>query len=97
VNKPVASVPPSALLHFLHNKGVVFYSPDLFQESFILDQYWALDAVYAVCDRGSTYPLITANDGRISLSLFAAELTLAATSRCGPGKHNLYSSGEFAN
>jgi hypothetical protein len=97
VNKPVASVPHAALLHVLHNKGVVFYSPNLFHESFILDQYWALDAVYAVCDCGSTYPLITANDGRISLSLFAAELTLAATSRRGPDKHNLYSTAEFAN
>ena len=63
---------PEALLRFLHNKGVVFHSPDLFHDRIILDQSWALDAVYAVFERGSTYPLIKANDGRLSLSLLAA-------------------------
>jgi internalin A len=57
---------PEALLRFLHNKGVVFHSPDLFHDRIILDQSWALDAVYAVFDRGSTYPLINANDGLAS-------------------------------
>jgi hypothetical protein len=38
VNKPVASVPHPALLSFLHNKGVVFYSPDHFYDRIILDQ-----------------------------------------------------------
>jgi internalin A len=63
---------PEALLRFLHNKGVVFHSPDLFHDRIILDQSWALDAVYAVFDRGSTYPLIKANDGRLWPSLLAA-------------------------
>ncbi|MFN9069394.1 MAG: COR domain-containing protein, partial [Cyanobacteriota bacterium] len=62
---------PEALLRFLHNKGVVFHSPELFHDRIILDQSWALDAVYAVFDRGSTYPLITANDGRLTPSLLA--------------------------
>ena len=62
---------PEALLQFLHNKGVVFHSPDLFHDRIILDQSWALDAVYAVFDRGSTYPLITAYDGRLWPSLLA--------------------------
>ena len=61
-----------ALLRFLHNKGVVFHSPDLFHDRIILDQSWALDAVYAVFERGSTYPLIKANDGRLWPSLLAA-------------------------
>jgi internalin A len=65
---------PEALLRFLHNKGVVFHSPDLFHDRIILDQSWALDAVYAVFDRGSTYPLITANDGRLTPSLLAASV-----------------------
>jgi internalin A len=60
-----------ALLRFLHNKGVVFHSPDLFHDRIILDQSWALDAVYAVFERGSTYPLIKANDGRLWPSLLA--------------------------
>lgn len=63
---------PEALLRFLHNKGVVFHSPDLFHNRILLDQSWALDAVYAVFERGSTYTLIKANDGRLSLSLLAA-------------------------
>ena len=63
---------PEALLRFLHNKGVVFHSPDLFHNRILLDQSWALDAVYAVFERGSTYPLIKANDGRIWPSLLAA-------------------------
>jgi internalin A len=62
---------PEALLRFLHNKGVVFHSPELFHDRIILDQSWALDAVYAVFDRGSTYPLITGNDGRLTPSLLA--------------------------
>jgi internalin A len=61
-----------ALLRFLHNKGVVFHSPDLFHDRIILDQSWALDAVYAVFERGSSYPLIKANDGRLWPSLLAA-------------------------
>ncbi len=62
---------PEALLRFLHNKGVVFHSPELFHDRIILDQSWALDAVYAVFDRGSTYRLITDNDGRLTPSLLA--------------------------
>ncbi|MFM7235292.1 MAG: COR domain-containing protein [Cyanobium sp.] len=62
---------PEALLQFLHNKGVVFHSPELFQDRIILDQSWALDAVYAVFERDSTYPLIRANDGRLTPSLLA--------------------------
>ena len=65
---------PEALLRFLHNKGVVFHSPDLFHDRIILDQSWALDAVYAVFDRGSTYPQIKANDGRFWPSLLAASV-----------------------
>jgi internalin A len=63
---------PEALLRFLHNKGVVFHSPDLFHNRILLDQSWALDAVYAVFERGSTYPLIKANDGRLWPTLLAA-------------------------
>ena len=50
---------------------MLFHSPDLFHARIILDQSWALDAVYAVFDRGSTYPLITAYDGRLWPSLLA--------------------------
>ncbi len=84
---------PEALLRFLHNKGVVFHSPDLFHNRILLDQSWALDAVYAVFERGSTYPLIKANDGCLWPSLLATvwreyepeaqELFLSLMGTCG--------------
>jgi internalin A len=42
---------PEELLHFLHNTGIVFYRSGLFQDRIVLDQGWALDAIYAVFDR----------------------------------------------
>jgi internalin A len=44
---------PPLLLDYLHNIGTVFYRKGLFGDAIILDQAWALDAVYAVFDRGS--------------------------------------------
>jgi internalin A len=65
---------PKALLLYLHNKGVIFHRRELFLDRIILDQSWALDAVYAVFDRASTYQLIKADDGRFSPSLLAATI-----------------------
>ena len=42
---------PPLLLDYLHNIGTVFYQEDLFGDAIILDQAWALDAVYAVFHR----------------------------------------------
>ena len=42
---------PELLLDYLHNVGTVFYREGLFANQIILDQAWALDAVYAVFDR----------------------------------------------
>jgi len=75
-----------ALLRFLHNKGVVFHSPDLFHNRIILDQSWALDAVYAVFERDSTYPRIKANDGRFLPSL----LTLTVWQKYEPEAQKLF-------
>ena len=44
---------PLLLLDYLHNIGSVFYREGLFGDDIILDQAWALDAVYAVFDRES--------------------------------------------
>jgi internalin A len=77
---------PEALLRFLHNKGVVFHSPDLFHNRILLDQSWALDAVYAVFERDSTYPLIKANDGRLWPSL----LTLSVWQKYEPEAQKLF-------
>ena len=44
---------PPLLLDYLHNIGTVFYRQGLFDDAIILDQAWALDAVYAVFHRES--------------------------------------------
>jgi internalin A len=62
---------PESLLAYLHNLGVVFYQPDLFLERIILDQSWALEAVYGVFDRRKAYPLILSQGGRFTRSLLA--------------------------
>jgi internalin A len=43
-------------LDYLHHTGVVFYDPKLFSNCIVLDQDWALDAVYTVFHRGRTAP-----------------------------------------
>jgi internalin A len=58
-----------SLLRYLHNLGVVFHSEQLFNDRIILDQSWALDAVYAVFDRRKTYKLILSQNGRFTRSL----------------------------
>ena len=44
---------PPLLLDYLHNIGAVFYRQGLFGDAIILDQAWALDAVYAAFHRES--------------------------------------------
>ncbi|MBI5817569.1 MAG: TIR domain-containing protein [Verrucomicrobia bacterium] len=60
---------PESLLEYLHNLGVIFYRKDLFHDRIILDQSWALDAVYAVFDRKQSYPHILGQNGRFTRSL----------------------------
>ncbi|MDH4155456.1 MAG: TIR domain-containing protein [Nitrospira sp.] len=62
---------PESLLSYLHNLGVVFYQAHLFGNRIILDQSWALEAVYAVFDRQKAYPLILSQRGRFTQSLLA--------------------------
>jgi internalin A len=47
-----------ALLDFLHHNGVVFYRSGLFGDRIILDQNWALEAIYAIFDRKRILPLL---------------------------------------
>src|SRR4029077_4759267 len=47
-----------ALLDFLHHNGVVFYRPGLFSDRIVLDQNWALEAIYAIFDRKKILPLL---------------------------------------
>lgn len=59
---------PRALLSFFHERGVVFYKPPLFDGRVILDQNWALDAIYTLLQRGKTVPLLDRH-GRFSRRL----------------------------
>jgi internalin A len=56
---------PDALLDFLHLTGVVYHRPGQFEGRIILDQNWALDAIYAVLHREKTLPHLIL-DGRFT-------------------------------
>jgi internalin A len=47
-----------AFLDFLHHNGVIFYRPGLFSDRIVLDQNWALEAIYALFDRKKILPLL---------------------------------------
>lgn len=61
----------AALLDFLHRCGTVFYRPGLFGDKIILDQTWALDAIYVLFHRETSLPLL-AGDGRFTREQLAA-------------------------
>ena len=57
------------LMDFLHTTGVVFYQKPLFGGQIILDQSWAIMAVYTLFKRdGIYYELLTAKKGKFSPS-----------------------------
>jgi internalin A len=60
---------PDSLLDYLHQLGVVFCQPGLFLDAIILDQSWALDAVYAVFEREKSFRQIASMGGRFTQSL----------------------------
>jgi internalin A len=63
---------PALLLDYLHNIGTVFYRKGVFGDQIILDQSWALEAVYAVFDRTSqSVKKIERNHGRFRRSELA--------------------------
>lgn len=57
---------PPHLLEYLHNAGIVFYRSGLFHDQIILDQGWALDAIYAVFHREKCHRWIRRNRGRFT-------------------------------
>ena len=64
---------PPLLLDYLHNIGTVFYRRGLFDDAIILDQAWALGAVYAALDRKSkAFKLVQTNQGRFRRTDLAA-------------------------
>ncbi|HSS47487.1 MAG TPA: COR domain-containing protein, partial [Thermoanaerobaculia bacterium] len=58
-------------LDYFHHTGVVFYQPDLFSNVIVLDQDWALDAIYTVFHRGRTVPWLR-DSGRFTREDLAA-------------------------
>src|SRR5262249_13118790 len=63
---------PEHLLSYLHNAGIVFYRPGLFDDRIILDQAWALEAIYAVFNRESCYRLLRHLRGRFTRAILEA-------------------------
>lgn len=57
---------PEALLRYLHNTGVLFYDELLFEGRIILDQRWAIEAIYTVLDRGRCYRQLRRRQGRFT-------------------------------
>jgi internalin A len=63
---------PEHTLHFLHHSGEVFHSGGLFGDQIIIDQRWALDAIYAVFNREECCAAIQAERGRFTMAMLAA-------------------------
>jgi internalin A len=62
---------PAALLHYLDANGTLIYRPGLFAGGIILDQSWALDALYTLFNRKTVYPLLVQLRGRFTRPLLA--------------------------
>jgi len=60
---------PALLLDYLHHCGVLFYRPGLFNDHIILDQGWALVAIYAVFQRQKSYRHLRFTGGRFTRPL----------------------------
>jgi internalin A len=63
---------PDHLLSYLHNAGIVFYRPGLFDDRIILDQAWALEAIYAVFNREACYRPLKHLRGRFTRAILEA-------------------------
>ncbi|MFN0200052.1 MAG: COR domain-containing protein, partial [Bacteroidia bacterium] len=62
-------IPNSAetLLHFFHETGVFYYNSNYFSGQIILDQIWAIAAIYKVLDKGKAYyKLLKQHKGKLS-------------------------------
>ena len=60
---------PAALLEYFHHTGHIFYRQGLFHDRIILDQGWALEAIYAVFHRENLYEHLRRQHGRFTRSL----------------------------
>lgn len=62
------------LAEFLHDCGTVFYQQGLFDDRLVIDQAWALEAIYAVFHRDGCLPILESDHGRFTRSLLGALL-----------------------
>ncbi len=46
------------LLNYLHNSGVFFYQETIFNNQIVIDQKWAIDAVYTLFNRAGNFARI---------------------------------------
>ena len=63
---------PAALLSYLHRAGELFYRPGLFHDDIVLDQEWAVRAIYAVLDRKGPCQVLRQVGGVFTLPLLAS-------------------------
>ncbi|RYD85024.1 MAG: TIR domain-containing protein, partial [Verrucomicrobiaceae bacterium] len=63
---------PELLLSYLHETGVLFYQKGLFENRIILDQGWALEAIYTVFHREKCWRQIRLENGRFTRALLEA-------------------------
>ena len=75
---------PALLLAYLDANGTVFYRPGLFGDRIVLDQSWALEAIYAVFDRKQVYR--GAPPGRRALHPLAARAAWSGRSTARPSR-----------
>ncbi len=57
---------PERLLRYLNSSGFLFYRKGLFGNKVVLDQSWALDAIYSIFQRETVYPTLLAAEGRFT-------------------------------
>jgi internalin A len=62
---------PDMLLAYLDAIGTIIYRKGLFRGRIVLDQGWALDAIYAVFDRKQVYQELRRQHGRFTRTLLA--------------------------
>ncbi|WP_313387857.1 COR domain-containing protein, partial [Rhodospirillum rubrum] len=66
---------PALFLETLHNAGTLFHRAGFFDDDIILDQEWAIRAIYSVFERNSsTYAIIGSLGGRFTRSLLGRTL-----------------------
>jgi len=76
----------AALLSYLHECGLVFHKEGLFGDQIILDQGWALEAIYTVFHRKTCWKQLHALGGRFTRDLLA----VIAWQNHGPDEQKLF-------